>query len=80
MGRPSSISENSLRLTSLRDILLAGGGGGAIIGMGNCNGIMLQLNGICNIGSGDVDDVAGRNCWWKGDCNNGSGDVDDVMA
>ena len=37
-------------------------------------------NGICNIGSGDVDDVAGGNAWWKGDCNSGSGDVDDVAG
>ena len=83
VGKPSSISENSLRLTALRDIDSGGGGGsGSIIVTGSMgksmNGIMLKLNGICNIGGGELDEVEGGNCWWKGDCNIGSGDVEDV--
>ena len=75
--RPTSLALYYIRIDSG-----GGGGSGSIIVTGSMgksmNGIMLKLNGICNIGGGELDEVEGGNCWWKGDCNIGSGDVEDV--
>ena len=66
-----------MALWEMDDGLLTGGTGAA---GGKVNGIMLKYNGICNMGSGDVDDAAGGNGRWKEDGNIGRWDVEEVVG